>query len=108
MYASLRKQNRLVSLKADSKNHGMLITAVDPGRKESSAGDPDELAAIERAMKRGDPLFFVRHVNGTVYDVMTNEQNARKYLAAKVESTPHGYANIRLYCRKAGLLMRLK
>ena len=104
MYASLRRQGRL--------HHpltGKIVTInpISGGRDTPPASDPKELAAIDRAIALGEPLYFCQHANGTIYDVLTNKTAAINFCDATRARTPSGNLNVLLFEQKGSNLVRI-
>ncbi len=84
MFNSLKTQNRIRLTNGKT----LQVLSAQSGRDKPAVAVPEEVAAIERAMHHGEPVFIVEHANGTVYDVMTNRESAIKYRDEKRESLP--------------------
>lgn len=76
MYNSLKRQNRI---------HGptrrtISCKPVKSGRDESLAStDEATLNAIANAMRKGQPLYFIRTADGVTLDVMLSKTDAINY-----------------------------
>jgi hypothetical protein len=103
MYSNLKGKN-LVML---PNGKTMAFKPARAGRDGPPASEEKALLPIEAAMRRHEPIYFIQHVNGSVYDVQTNKINALKERDALRTTTPNGYNNVQCYERKNGALVRL-
>jgi hypothetical protein len=78
------------------------------GREESlPSTDEGELNAITRAVRHGDPLFFIRTGDGVTLDVHLNRTNALQMRDAIRTRFHNGGPRIDVYERHATALIRL-
>ena len=77
MYQSLKRQNR-VRIPGGGT---MSAKPIKSGRGESTiaASDEADLIAISNAMRKGQPLYFVRTNDGVTLDVMLSKTDALNY-----------------------------
>lgn len=97
MYNSLKKQKRV---------HGptrrtICVKPLKSGRDESTIASSDEgdLIAISNAMRKGQPLYFVRSADGTTLDVILDRAVAIRTRDALRERYQNGRPNINVYER---------
>lgn len=97
MYNSLKRQNR-VRIPGGGT---ISAEALKSGRGESSIASSDEgdLIAISNAMRRGDPLYFVRTADGVTLDVLLSREGALKRRDSIIDRTHNGVARVRVYER---------
>lgn len=100
MYGSLKKQNRIRLPNGKT----LLVVPKVSGRDSGAVSDPKELQAIESAVSRHQPLYFLQHANGSVYDVLVDKTHARSVRDTIIAKTPDGKLNVKLYEQRAGSL----
>lgn len=81
MYHSLKKQNRMRL----SNGRTISTAPLASGRSEIAATEEAELKAISLAMRKRQPIYFVKHINGTTLDVLLYPDAALR-LARAIQS----------------------
>lgn len=96
MYNSLKRQNRI---------HGptrrtISMKPVSSGRESSIASsDEADLNAISNAMRKGQPLYFIRTDDGVTLDVMLSKTDALNYRESTRERVATMRSRIQVYER---------
>lgn len=96
MYNSLKRQNRI---------HGptrrtISCKPVKSGREESlPSTDEADLNAISNAVRKGQPLYFIRTADGVTLDVMLSKTDALNYRDSTRERIASMRSRIQVYER---------
>lgn len=105
MYNVLKKQNRV---------HGPTRRTISAkplksGRGESTiaASDEADLIAISNAMRKGQPIYFVRSGDGTTLDVLLDKTIAIRTRDSFRDRIHNGRPNIHAYERVGTALTRI-
>lgn len=105
MYNNLKGKN-LVRL--SYQRRCLKFKPAKSGREESlPSTDEGELNAISRAVRHGEPLFFIRSSDGTTLDVSLDRNSAIKMRDAIRDRFHHCGPRVDVYERHATALMRL-
>jgi hypothetical protein len=98
MFNSLKKQNRMRSL---TQRRTINCTPVHSGRGETSiaASEESELNALNNAMRRGQPFYFIRTGDGVTLDVLLDKTIALKTRDNMRERVHNGRPNIQAFER---------
>ena len=67
--------------------------------------DPADLEAIQAAIRRGQPLYFVQSASGTTLDVLTDESQAIKQWHNYADRVSDGFLNVKLFKRVGTVMM---
>lgn len=105
MYNSLKGKNLV---RVGGQRRCLKFVPAQSGRKDSlPSTDEGELNAITRAVKHGEPLFFIRSSDGTTLDVVLDKTVAlreRDLIRDRIHSNS---PQIDAYERRATALIRL-
>ena len=105
MYNNLKGKNLV---RVTGQRRCLKFKPARSGREESlPSTDEGELNAISRAMRHGEPLFFVRSSDGATLDVSLDRNNALKMRDAIRDRIHSNSPRIDVYERHATALMRL-
>lgn len=74
--------------------------------RDIAQSTPESLDAIQQAIARGAPLFFIQSASGSTLDVHTNEASALKAWDEYIRQVSDGRFNIHLYKREKGVMAR--
>ena len=105
MYDSLKGKNLV---QVPGQRRCLKFKPAKSGREESlPSTDEGELNAISRAMRHGEPLYFIRSSDGSTLDVSLNRTNALQMRDA-IRSRFHNCGpRVDVYERHATALTRL-
>ena len=105
MFNSLKRQQR-VRIPGGGT---ISAKALKSGRSENSIASSDEgdLIAISNAMRRGDPLYFVRTADGVTLDVLLSREGALKRRDSVIDRTYNGVARVHVYERYGTALVSI-
>jgi hypothetical protein len=105
MFNSLKGKNLV---RVTGQRRCLKFTPAKSGRGESlPSTDEGELNAISRAMRHGEPLYFIRSGDGTTLDVSLNKTNALQMRDAIRDRFHNGGPRIEAYERRGTALVRL-
>lgn len=97
MFNSLKGKNLI---RMTDQRRPLKFTPAKSGRTELPASEDGELAAISRAVRHGNPLYFLRTASGTTLDVMLDKPKAIKVCEAVRDRIGSG-VGVDLFERKA-------
>lgn len=96
MYNSLKRQNRVLG----PTRRTISCKPVKSGREESIASsDEATLNAIANAVRKGQPIYFVRTADGVTLDVMLSKTDAIGYRDSARERIASMRSRIQVYER---------
>lgn len=105
MFNSLKGKNLV---RVSGQRRCLKFVPAKSGRSESlPSTDEGELNAISRAMRHGEPLYFIRSSDGTTLDVSLDRNNAIKMRDAIRERIHSNSPRVDAYERRATALIRL-
>jgi hypothetical protein len=106
VYNSLKRQNRV---RVTGQRRTMSAKPLKSGRDESSIASSDEadLIAISNAMRKGQPLYFIRTADGVTMDVMLSKTDALNYRDSARERIASMRSRIQVYERTGTALNRV-
>lgn len=105
MYNSIKGKNLI---RVNGQRRCLKFVPAKSGRNESlPSTDEGELNAISRAMRHGEPLYFIRSSDGTTLDVSLNKTNALQMRDAIRDRIHSNSPQIDAYERRATALIRM-
>lgn len=105
MYNNLKGKNLV---RITGQRRCLKFKPAKSGREESlPSTDEGELNAISRAMRHGEPLFFIRSSDGSTLDVSLDRNNALKMRDAIRDRFHNCGPRVDVYERRATAMQRL-